>query len=188
MGCASGLIYRPADLADASAVAALHTDSWRRHYRGAYSNEFLDGEVVADRLEVWTRRLQEPDPGRLIVVAVDTGEVVGFAHTVFEDDPTRGALLDNVHVAAAHKRERIGTCLLSLAAQAVVRRPGGGALYLWVLEQNIDAQAFYEALGGTRAERAHVSPPGGIPSRLASGSPTKLRYAWAEPAVLVRRS
>jgi len=27
------------------AVAALHAESWRRNYRGAYSDDFLDGEV-----------------------------------------------------------------------------------------------------------------------------------------------
>jgi hypothetical protein len=32
-------------------------------------------------------------------------------------------------------------------------------------------------------ERADASPPGGVASRL-TGSPAKLRYAWADPAVL----
>jgi hypothetical protein len=27
----------------------LHADSWRRHYRGAYADAFLDGDVLADR-------------------------------------------------------------------------------------------------------------------------------------------
>lgn len=33
---------------DAEAVAMLHATSWRRHYRGAYSDAFLDGDVVAE--------------------------------------------------------------------------------------------------------------------------------------------
>ena len=53
---------RPAAGADAGRIAALHADSWRRHYRGAYSDAFLDGEVDADRLAVWTQRLHAPDP------------------------------------------------------------------------------------------------------------------------------
>ncbi len=43
-------------------------------------------------------------------------------------------------------------------------------MYLWVLEQNLDARAFYEARGGTLVERALVSPPGGEP-RWLNGSP-----------------
>src|SRR6266545_1171398 len=59
-----GLRFRLASPADAKAVADLHADSWRRHYRGAYSDAFLDGDVVADRLAVWTARLREHDPRR----------------------------------------------------------------------------------------------------------------------------
>jgi GNAT superfamily N-acetyltransferase len=40
--------FRLAGPPDADAIAALHADSWRRHYRGAYSDAFLDGDVGAD--------------------------------------------------------------------------------------------------------------------------------------------
>jgi len=38
--------FRPARASDSEAIAALHADSWRRHYRGAYSDAFLDGDVA----------------------------------------------------------------------------------------------------------------------------------------------
>lgn len=177
------LRFRLAGPADAEAIANLHAESWRRHYRGAYSDAFLDGDVVADRLAVWSDRLREPDPRRCTILAED-GSLVGFANTVFDDDPTWGALLDNLHAADGHKRRGIGSHLLALTAEAVVERPHRTGLYLWVLEQNVDAQAFYEARGGRCVGRGLASPPGGIASRLA-GSPTKLRYAWPEPTVLL---
>jgi ribosomal protein S18 acetylase RimI-like enzyme len=170
--------FRLAGPADAEAVANLHAESWRRHYRGAYSDAFLDGDVVADRLAVWADRLLEPDPRRCTILAwSDT--LVGFANTVFNDDPTWGALLDNLHVADGHKRRGIASRLLVLTAEAVMERPEATGLYLWVLEQNVDAQAFYQARGGRCVERGLASPPGGNASRLA-GSPAKLRYAWPE--------
>jgi len=178
--------FRLAGPADAEAVANLHADSWRRHYRGAYSDAFLDGDVVADRLAVWTDRLREPDPRRCTILAED-GSLVGFAHTVFDDDPRWGALLDNLHVADGHQRRGIGSRLLALTGEAVIARPEGTGLYLWVLEQNVAAQAFYQAGGGRCTGRGLVSPPGGIASRL-TGSPAKLRYAWPEPTVLFERS
>ena len=55
--------FRLAASDDAQAVADLHARSWRRHYRGAYSDAFLDGDVIADRLAVWADRLREPTPG-----------------------------------------------------------------------------------------------------------------------------
>ena len=180
---AEELQFRLAGPADAEAVARLHADSWRRHYRGAYSDAFLDGDVFADRLVVWTDRLRESDPGRCTIVAEDGG-VVGFANTVLDDDPRWGALLDNLHVAEGHKRRGIASRLLALTASAVIERADGTGLYLWVLEQNVDAQAFYEARGGRCVGREPASPPGGIASRL-TGSPAKLRYAWPEPTGLL---
>jgi ribosomal protein S18 acetylase RimI-like enzyme len=183
---APGPQFRLAGAADAEAVAKLHAESWRRHYRGAYSDAFLDGDVLADRLALWTDRLSEPDPRHCTILAENSG-LVGFAHTLFEHDRTWGALLDNVHVAHGHRRRGIGSRLLALTAEAVVARRERTGLYLWVLEQNVDAQGFYESLGGRCEGRDLVSPPGGIASRLA-GSPAKLRYAWPEGALYSRRA
>jgi hypothetical protein len=55
-----------------------------------------------------------------------------------------------------------------------------------VLEQNVEAQSFYEAHGARRVERTAADAPGGIASRL-HGSPAKLRYAWSDPAELLGR-
>ena len=173
-------------------MAALHADSWRRHYRGAFSDEFLDGDLQTERVAVWTERLRGfdgdgpdaagPDGTSHTVVAEDGGELVGFVHTVFEADPLWGALIDNLHVAYAEKRRGIGSRLLTVTAQPALER--GTGLYLWVLEQNSDARAFYEARGGKCVERALVPPPGGIAGRL-NGAPLGLRYVWPDPAVLV---
>lgn len=171
--------------ADAEAVAELHADSWRRHYRGVYSDSFLDGDVEADRCAVWTDRLRKPDPQRCTIVA-DNGCVVGLANAFFDEDPTWGALLDNLHVAHGHQRTGIGSRLLTQTARAVSEQPGSSGLYLWVLEQNTDAQAFYDALGGRCVGRCLVPRPGGIATRI-TGSPCALRYAWSDPAELADR-
>jgi GNAT superfamily N-acetyltransferase len=175
------LTFRLARPADAAAVANLHADSWRRHYRGAYSDAFLDGDVVADRIAVWTERLDEPNPRRCTILAENEG-LVGFANTFFDHDPSWGALVDNLHVADGHKRQGIGARLLALTAEALLERPEPTGLYLWVLEQNDDAQAFYQARGGRCVERAPVDPPGGVAGRL-TGAPMKLRYAWPRGAL-----
>src|ERR1700720_1613012 len=99
------LSFRLGGPSDATAIAALHADSWRRHYRGAYSDAFLDGDVTADRLAVWTDRLGRGDLRSCTLLAEDESGLIGFAHTVFDDDPTWGALLDNMHVPHSHKRQ-----------------------------------------------------------------------------------
>jgi len=181
--------FRRATSLDSEPIAHLHADSWRRHYRGAYSDSFLDGDVARDRLAVWTGRLAAPDPGSATTVAERHGALVGFAHTRFEDDATWGALLDNLHVAHGHQRGGVGSQLLAVTAAALVDARRGSGLHLWVLEQNRAAQAFYAALGGRYVELAVVEPPGGDPRRL-HGTPSKLRYSWTPAAVvtLARRS
>lgn len=178
--------FRLAGRSDARAVAALHAASWRRHYRGAYSDAFLDGDVAVDRLAVWTDRLGQRDRGSCTILAEDESGLIGFAHTVLDENPIWGALLENLHVAHPYLRRGVGSGLLARTAEAITDRHQQTGLYLWVLEQNVDAQTFYEARGARRVERAQVASPGGVPGRL-NGSPHKLRYAWDDPSALVRR-
>jgi Acetyltransferase (GNAT) family len=183
------LKFRMAEQGDAQAVAALHADSWQRHYRGAYTDAFLDDEVPGFLLELWTSRLARPDPRARTVLAEldqagDGSRVVGMAHTVLGNDPAWGALLDNLHVGYGLKRQGVGTSLMSLTAKAVLADEPESGLYLWVLEQNVNAQAFYTARGGTCVERRDAPAPGGETARL-NGEPRCFRYAWPDPSKLV---
>ncbi|MEU4689249.1 GNAT family N-acetyltransferase [Actinoplanes sp. NPDC023714] len=167
--------------ADAPAIAALHADSWRRHYRGAYADSFLDGDVLADRLAVWSARLATGSVETRTVVAERDGRLLGFVHLVVADDPVWGSLVDNLHVVHDQHRSGIGTTLLSRVAREV-----RGPIHLWVLRQNTAAQAFYRAVGGRVAEVRTVAPPGGDPARLR-GTPEKLRMTWPDAAILAGR-
>jgi ribosomal protein S18 acetylase RimI-like enzyme len=170
---------REAGAADAGAIASLHADSWQHHYRGAYSSSYLDSDVVADRQAVWSERLNRPGVGQSTIVAVSEGVVVGFVHIVFDHDPTWGALVDNLHVTSSLKRRGIGTRLLVEAARVLVARRPGSGFYLWVLDQNKPAQAFYVARGAIRGETVVRGPfPGG-------GTALGCRMAWPDPAALL---
>src|SRR5262249_25620440 len=137
-------LARPTDAAD---VARLHADSWRRHYRGAYSDYYLDGDVDADRLAVWTERINDDRGAHFTLLAEHAERAVGFIHVVLDADGTWGALVDNLHVTHSVQRSGIGTLLLDRAARTVVARRPGSGIYLWVLEQNEPAQAFYVSRG-----------------------------------------
>jgi ribosomal protein S18 acetylase RimI-like enzyme len=164
---------------DADSIAALHADSWRRHYRGAYLDSYLDGDVVTDRQKVWRSRLAQPTTGHFTVVAHRGDEVLGFAHTIVDEDPLWGSLLENLHVMSDLKRTGIGTHLLSRVARGLLRLRPDGSLHLWVLEQNTAAQAFYDARGGRRVETQLRGPfPGG-------GRAMGHRYHWSDPTRLL---
>jgi GNAT superfamily N-acetyltransferase len=179
----AGVTVRRAQSEDADAIARLHADSWRRHYRGAYSDAFLDGDVEADRLKVWIERLTAQDGRTATFLAEDNRAFVGFIYLIFDHDPEWGSLVDNLHVTWTRKRGGIGSQLMAKAAAAVLER-GDGGLYLWVLEQNKAGQAFYGARDGICTGRRLVLAPGGVGDRL-NGAPVALRYAWVDPAALI---
>ena len=171
--------YRLASTDDVDGIASLHADSWRRNYRGAYSDSYLDGDVLTDRRAVWGERLLAADTNSITIVAEDGGAVVGFAHTRLDEHPDLGALLDNLHVAHALKRSGVGSRLMTETAGSLLTARPGGALYLRVLEQNTAAQAFYDARGGRRVGRELGGPfPGG-------GRAFVFLYAWPDPSTLL---
>jgi hypothetical protein len=84
------LRIRAAGPEDAHAVAALHASSWQRHYRGAFSDAFLDDDVAGYLLPLWTERLTSPDPRARTILAEIDGSIAGLAHTILGDHPVWG--------------------------------------------------------------------------------------------------
>jgi ribosomal protein S18 acetylase RimI-like enzyme len=170
--------YRAVKAGDETPVARLHAESWRRHFRGAYADAYLDGDVFAERSTVWAERFRGTADSSYTIVADRDGEVVGFAHTCLDSDPDWGALLDNLHVRFELKRQGVGRALMAETARVLGQRRPSSGLYLWVLKQNTAAQAFYSAMGGAVVSEKLGGPfPGG-------GRAPVLRYAWPDPSVL----
>lgn len=170
---------RRATLDDALQIAQLHADSWRRTYRGMMRDEFLDGDVLQDRLSAWSERLRAPAPNQLVVVADGGGAVQGFICLFGDDDPRWGSFVDNLHVRHDVQTRGIGRQLMREAALwAEVNYPGRG-LYLWVMQANHNGQRFYERLGGSNAGAE-------VRDNAERGPAHVFRYAWADVAALTR--
>jgi GNAT superfamily N-acetyltransferase len=147
---------------DAAAVAQLHLDSWRSAYRGILNDAYLDGAAAADRRAHWARRLGAPAPQACGLVALLAARPVGFAYLIADADPTRGTLLDNLHVAPGHRGAGIGLRLLESAAGEVERRGWPRGLHLWVFDANAGARRFYERHGGrVVAQTLYAASDGG---------------------------
>jgi GNAT superfamily N-acetyltransferase len=170
---------RTATAADAPAIAALHAASWRYAYRGTMSDDYLAGDVVSERLAVWTGRLNAPSSRQYVVIAESNDRAVGFACAYACEHPQWGSLLDNIHVDRSCSRTGIGTKLMQNVGSWCTRSAPTIPLYLWVLEINAEAQAFYKKLGATNVGRDLWDPPGG-------GSVPRRRFAWNDPSVLTR--
>ena len=169
---------RVAELGDAEGLAALHTDSWQRTYRGMMSDEFLDGGAVENRRQVWHERLGTPNPGRLVLIADDGTRIIGFVCAFAHDDAGWGAYIDNLHVVHDWHGRGVGRVLMRAAAEWVCRTQPGAGVYLWVMEANAPARAFYDRLGARNVETVEHPDPGG-------GHAPNCRYVWSDASALL---
>jgi ribosomal protein S18 acetylase RimI-like enzyme len=156
--------FRDATIADADTIAWLHTESWRRTYRGMMTDAFLDGGALENRRQC-------------VRIAEDASSLIGFVCVFAGQDPVWGSYIDNLHVAYAHHRSGVGRALMQQAGQWLSGvRPDEG-VYLWVMEANAPARAFYERLGAANAGTIDLTDPGG-------GHAPNCRYTWSRPRLL----
>ncbi len=163
--------YRNAQPVDAEPIADLHTRSWQVAYRGILSDDYLDNQIAAERLAVWSDRFTNPADNQRILLAEEAGNLLGFICLFLDDDPVRGTLIDNLHVAPALKSRGIGSGLMRKATRLLMPEATLPGLYLGVYEVNTPAIAFYERMGGTCLGRELHNTPGG-------GQAMILWYGW----------
>ncbi|MBV8627595.1 MAG: GNAT family N-acetyltransferase [Paraburkholderia sp.] len=166
----SDLQLRPATTEDAALIASIHAASWRATYRGLLPDAFLAQDVVTDRAAHWQARLSAPGADRrLVVIAERAHAAIGFACVERQIDSQWGVLLDNLHTLPGHQGIGVGK-LLMRAASDWARAQGEKQLYLYVLEGNTQAIAFYERQGW--------QPAGAEPDQMGGVDITALRYIY----------
>jgi len=141
-------------------------------------DQFLDGDVVSNRLQVWNTRLSRPQSNQFVCVAEDREGLVGFICVFGGEDPIWGSCIDNLHVSSSRKRSGLGMALMQHAAAWLSRHHPQVPVYLWVMEANSGARRFYERLGASNAGTFEKSNPSG-------GSAPNCRYVWAGPEQLI---
>lgn len=169
--------FRLATNNDISHIAKLHALSWQINYRGSFRDEYLDYEVHADRLDLWTERLNNPSDKQHVLLAEDQGKLMGFVCTFLDYHKGWGAYLDNLHVQPNQYGKGLGAKLLQKSAQYVEGNRPKSQLYLWVLEKNHGAIRFYERMGGINKGSAIFKNPGG-------GTSNAYRIVWEDPSQL----
>jgi ribosomal protein S18 acetylase RimI-like enzyme len=171
--------FRVAQSGDVERIANLHVESWRRTYRGMMRDEFLDGEALSNRLEVWRNRLDAPKESQFVLLAEHESTLAGFICVYGNEDVLWGPLIDNLHVSPEHGRQGVGTALMRHAAKWLGTAHPDAGVYLWVMEANARAREFYERLGGSNAGTRTKLDPGG-------GSALNCRYVWRRPGLVAR--
>ncbi len=123
-------------------ISRIYALSWKTAYRGLIPDDYLDA-ISETR---WSPLLRA-ESSRLLL-ALEEGKPVG-ASTYCEarDEKMKdwGEIV-SLYLLPTHYRKGIGSKLFS-AAVAALADEGYSDIYLWVLEGNIQARAFYEKNG-----------------------------------------
>ncbi len=168
------MTIREAGLADAVAIAQLHTHSWQTAYRGILRDDFLEGPLEENRRVLWHSRLSDSErTDQFVLIDTQGGAIRGFACAFLDADPEWGCLLDNLHVVPDLKGQGLGRQLMTAVAERVWRTNPSSRLHLWAYEQNLAARRFYERLGGVINER-HAEPA------LDGTKVNAVRYGWSD--------
>lgn len=147
VGVVPSVTVRPAELADAAAIATIHVTAWRATYPGIVPQFVLDAVSIEENTARRRAHLAEPAPGRFTLVASRSDAVVGFA----TGGPDRDGLEATGELYAIYAQPaQIGTGIGVALLRAVLAGLGvAGNRYagLWVAEANKHARRFYERFG-----------------------------------------
>ncbi|WP_285117127.1 GNAT family N-acetyltransferase [Leifsonia sp. fls2-241-R2A-40a] len=137
------LTVRRATVADAAAIARVHVAAWREAYAGRMPDEFLAGLDEDTRAQGWTTILERGETDAF--VAESDGDVVGWATAGAgrDEHAPRPRELEGIYLLASAYGSGAGQRLLDAA---IADSPA----YLWVMDGNPRAEAFYRRNGFTR--------------------------------------
>ena len=146
----SWMILRPAEPADALAVARVHVRSWQAAYRGLLPDAYLDQLRPEDRAEQYDFSNLYPSKPRTMV-AVERKSIQGFVTTASSREPDLADYgeLSALYVDPDQWGRGIGVGLVSAARTRLIS-VGYRNAFLWVLVGNARAERFYRSDGWAR--------------------------------------
>jgi GNAT superfamily N-acetyltransferase len=140
----SAVVLREATADDVPAIVGLLAAD----QLGATRDRATDGHDLTPYMQAF--KTIDSDPAHLLLVAVDTGEVVGTMQLSFLPGlARRGALraqIEAVRVREDFRSRQLGTSMFTWAI-AEARRRGCALVQLTTDKSRVDAHRFYERLG-----------------------------------------
>ena len=136
-------MIRPAEQRDAAAIGRVYCGGWKAAYDGLMPAFFLDALTPENCAP-------KPDhiaPKRRFVTELD-GEVVGTVTFGAGREDNGLAEIQSIYVLPEQWQKGQGSALFRAVCERA-KEAGYPGLYVWTLEGNGRAKAFYEAMGMT---------------------------------------
>lgn len=140
-------LIESASASDCEAIAKIHFESMRVAYAGKLPQEYLDAPVTQWRVNAWKKWIARKKVHTFVVKEAKTN--VGFCTLqpfIEEGSNNSAAEIVALFVTPEQWRRGLGAGLCRAAERAAIDSDYR-EMALWVLEENRDAQRFYEAQG-----------------------------------------
>jgi GNAT superfamily N-acetyltransferase len=132
----------PIALDDADEVARVHVRVWQEAYAGLMPAEYLDSLDPAAFGERWRELLRRPSAGTGHWLTRDEHGIVGITSSGPARDEDAPTPLELYAINVLERGHGTGA-----AGALLARAIGDAAAFLWVLEENDRARAFYRRHG-----------------------------------------
>jgi GNAT superfamily N-acetyltransferase len=165
---------RVAEYNDYERIAAMHARSWRLNYRGIMDENYLLQDVEDDRKIIWQARLINSSINQHVLLVEDDGILCGFICAFGNHDFEKGSIIESFHIAPEYQGRGLKQLLLREMAKWIEHYFPDSGVYIEIVEQNTEAQEFYDHLGGLHSTDKIWHTPCGtdIPENI---------YTWATP-------
>jgi L-amino acid N-acyltransferase YncA len=137
----------PATPGDEEGIATAHVSAWQTAYRGIVSDTFLDALNVPERANSWAGVLR--DSSCKVLVAKESDQLLGFVSFGKYREENAAPMSGEVWTMYVHPsswRAGVGRALLNNALTDL-ERSGFATVWVWVLQANPQAIAFYTSCG-----------------------------------------
>ena len=143
---ASSLIVRESTEADIPSIAEIRVKGWENTYRGLMPDEILDSMSIEKDIEGMKGRLPNPAELKVMYVAEEEGNVIGFIRagkSRDENAPITTGEVTAFYVHPDHQGKGAGTLMMEKALEFLDKKGFTDAI-LWVLTNNDKTRRWYE--------------------------------------------
>lgn len=138
----SDAVIRPMKAEDMNEISDVYEQSWRSAYAGIVPGEYMDSIAKG----MWAKNVDDPN-WKTLVCTLD-GKIIGTASVCrsrFEEYQDLGEIV-SIYLLPEYMRQGYGKMLFN-EAMRVLKLDGYKEIFLWVLEDNLNARQFYESRG-----------------------------------------
>jgi GNAT superfamily N-acetyltransferase len=168
---------RKAVVADATAIARVHVDSWRTAYTGIIPDSYL-ATLSYDQRENWWKDAIENERSFVFVAEVERPkQIIGFVNGGQERSKNSEYTgeLGAIYLLEDYRRQGIGQRLVVTLVRKLIDS-GQNSMLVWVLAKN-PSRKFYEKLGGKYLRSKQIE--------IGGTSYEEIAYGWKDLRLMI---